>query len=128
LQQAPGIDGEGGGTAVLRAEAKALARQKHPIARRQMDPMAVLGQIGVTIVVQQEPVVRMGIDVEQEGGAQPGGDGEGRQGEVTVVLPPAVRLRQGLEITQRKNVAKDLGTLFRGAARLQAISQGMDQG
>ncbi|MFM7464410.1 MAG: hypothetical protein ACKO28_02860 [Cyanobium sp.] len=84
--------------------------------------MGVLGQIGVTIVVQQKPVVGMGIDVQEDGGAQPSGDGEGRQRKVTVVMPPAVLLRQGLEITQRKNVAEDLGTLFRASARLQEVS------
>jgi hypothetical protein len=57
--------------------------------------MGVLGEFGVAVVVQKEPVVRMGIDVQQEGGAQPGGDGKGRQGKVTVVMPPAVWLRQG---------------------------------
>jgi hypothetical protein len=95
LQQVPGIDGERGGAAVLRREAKALAWQKHRIARGKAHPMGVLGEFGVAVVVQKEPVVRMGIDVQQEGGAQPGGDGKGRQGKVTVVMPPAGWLRQG---------------------------------
>jgi hypothetical protein len=55
--------------------------------------MGVLGEFGVAVVVQKEPMVRMGIDVQQEGGAQPGGDGKGRQGKVTVVMPPAGWLR-----------------------------------
>ena len=127
LQQAPRIDGEGRGAAVLGCEAKALSRQKHRIARRQVHPLGVLVEIGVTVVVQQEPVVRVGINVEEKGGAQPGGDGKGGQGKMTVVMPPAIRLSQGLEITQGQNVAQDLGALFRGGAWLQMVSQGMDQ-
>jgi hypothetical protein len=63
LQQVSGIDGERGGAAVLGCEAKALAWQKHRIARGKTHPMGVLCEIGVAVVVQKEPVVRMGIDV-----------------------------------------------------------------